>query len=221
MQGEESAVAAAADFFTKKKTRLQRAQLEALLRRAPALLPPLLPELLRQAAGARNEHLQLETLHLLATALKVGAAACLAEAVCSLPRHARSSIHTLLLRPCHLQAGGGGTPAALSGGDPALVAAVLAAVSGQFSKPQRQVEAAKAACLVVEGAGGATGGKAWQQVQQAAQCVADGADPKLAAALQRLEELLEAPAPSEAGGKRGKADGAAKAPAAKKQKQQV
>lgn len=70
-QGEESANAAATDFLTKKKTRLQRVQMEALLRRVPALMPALLPAMLQQAAAARNEHLRLEALRLLVASLKV------------------------------------------------------------------------------------------------------------------------------------------------------
>jgi hypothetical protein len=59
------------DLLTKKKTRLQRQGLEALLRRVPPLATGLLPELLAQVAAARNEYLRLEALLLLATALKV------------------------------------------------------------------------------------------------------------------------------------------------------
>ena len=71
VQGVESARAALGDYFLKKKTRLQRTQLELLLRRVPGLLPGLLPEVLKQAAVARNEYLQVEAFLLLAALLKV------------------------------------------------------------------------------------------------------------------------------------------------------
>ncbi len=72
LQGAESARAALADFFTKKKSRLQRPLLEGLLRRVPALLPAALPEALKQAAAGRNEYLRHEAFELLGAALKVG-----------------------------------------------------------------------------------------------------------------------------------------------------
>ena len=71
VQGVDSAQAALGDYFLKKKTRLQRTQLELLLRRVPGLVPGLLPEVLKQAAVARNEYLQVEAFLLLAAVLKV------------------------------------------------------------------------------------------------------------------------------------------------------
>lgn len=52
-------------------------QLEALLRRMPAVLPALLPTMLEQAAVARNEHLRLEAFHLLVVSLKVRSGQCM------------------------------------------------------------------------------------------------------------------------------------------------
>ena len=63
VQGVESARAALGDYFLKKKTRLQRS--------VPGLVPGLLPEVLKQAAVARNEYLQVEAFLLLAALLKV------------------------------------------------------------------------------------------------------------------------------------------------------
>ena len=85
-----------------------------------------------------------------------------------------------------------------------------AAAGGQHSKPQRHVEAAKAACQLLEGAGGtklAAGKGGWQEARLTVQRAQDAAagNPKLAAALQRLEGLL-AEQPSEEG-KRGKKEG--------------
>jgi hypothetical protein len=69
----ESAAAAQRDLLVKKRSRLQRGQLEGLLRRVPALAPALLPALLGHVAAARNEYVRLEALALLAAALKVRA----------------------------------------------------------------------------------------------------------------------------------------------------
>lgn len=99
-QGEESAQAAATDFFDKKKSRLQRQQLEALLRRLPALVPAALPGVVQQAGAARNEHLRLEALQLLAAILKVG-------------RLEPAGVPVLLLL---LLLGGGGLPCGSRGG---------------------------------------------------------------------------------------------------------
>lgn len=125
----------------------------------------------------------------------------------------------------------GGAPKSLSGCGPALAAATLAAVKGPFSKPQRHVEALKLACQALESGGGAklqAGKGAWQDVKAAAAAAQDSAadNPKLCAALTRLEGLLEgAPAEQQQqqqGGKRGKPAAAAAAPkggpAKKKQK---
>ena len=112
-------------------------------------------------------------------------------------------------------------PKSLSSCGPAAATAVLAAVSGPFSKPQRQVETVKAACQLLEGAGAAklaAGRGGWQEVRQAVQKALDDTtadNPKLSAALQRLDGLL-AEQPSEQG-KRGKAAGG-KGGSAKKQK---
>lgn len=193
-KGEESAKAAASDFFSKKKSRLQRGQLEGLARRVPALLPALLPAVLKAAAAARNEHLRVEAFHLLAAVLK---------------------------------SAGSGAPKSLSGCGPALATATLAAVKGPFSKPQRHVEALKLACQALESAAGAklpAGKGGWQDVKAAAAAVQDSAadNPKLCAALSRLEGLLaDAPAQQQQqGGKRGKGGAAAPkgGPAKKKQK---
>jgi hypothetical protein len=100
-------------------------------------------------------------------------------------------------------------------------------VGGKYSKPQRQVEAAKIACLLVESGGGAaklaSGGKqggssaaAWKQAAAATATALDAAagNPKLAAALERLEGLLAGDAGK--GSKRAKQG--SKPAAAKKQK---
>lgn len=106
-----------------------------------------------------------------------------------------------------MQAGSNGTPKSLASCGPAAAAAVLAAVSGPFSRPQRQVEALKAGCQLLQAGGGtrlSAGKGGWAAVQQAVQQALDGAgdNAKLAAALQRMEGLL-AEQPSEQG-KRGK-----------------
>lgn len=176
-KGLESAGAALSDYFLKKKTRLQRTQLESLLRRVPALAPMLLPQVLQQAAQARNEYLRLEAFLLLAAALKVV---------------------------------GSGAPAALSSYGPSAAAAVSAAASGPFSKPQRQVEAVKVACQLLQSAGGvaklaAADKGSWQQAREAVQQALDAevGNVKLAGSLGRLEGLLTAAPAEQQQGKRG------------------
>ena len=127
------------------------------------------------------------------------------------------------LPPCclcnsFLQASSGGAASALGSCGPAAAAAVAAAAGGKFSKPQRQVEAVKVACQLLEsgGAGKLAAGKGdWAAARQAVDQALDAAagNAKLSAGLQRLEGLLDL---SSEQGKRGPKQGA-KGPA-KKQK---
>ena len=131
-----------------------------------------------------------------------------------------------LLLPCclcdpFLQASsGGGAAAALGSCGPAAAAAVAAAAGGKFSKPQRQVEAVKVACQLLESGGAGkvvVAGKGdWAAARQAVDQALDAAagNAKLSAGLQRLEGLLDLPSEQ---GKRGPKQGA-KGGAAKKQK---
>ena len=103
-----------------------------------------------------------------------------------------------------------------------MAAAALAAVRGPFAKPQRHAEAVKLVCQSLESGGGAAklpaGKGGWQGVRSAAAEAQDSAadNPKLCAALARLEGLLaEAPAEQV---KRSKGAAAAKGGPAKKQK---
>lgn len=103
-----------------------------------------------------------------------------------------------------------------------MAAAALAAVRGPFAKPQRQVEAVKLVCQALESGGGAAklpaGKGGWQEVKMAEAAAQDSAanNPKLCAALARLEGML-AEAPVEQG-KRSKGTAAPKGGPAKKQK---
>ena len=93
---------------------------------------------------------------------------------------------------------------ALEGCGPAVASAVLAAVDGQFEKAQRQVEAVKAAALLLASAkagklaaptaAGGRSGTSWQEVQAAIERAMDTAaagNPKLLVSLQRLSGVLE------------------------------
>ena len=92
----------------------------------------------------------------------------------------------------------------------------MAATGSQFSKAQRQVDAVKTCCQLLEvtAASKALGGKGnWQEARQAAERALDAAagHAKLAGSLQRLCALL-AELPSEQGkrAKQGNKGGAVK-----------
>ena len=117
-------------------------------------------------------------------------------------------------------------PAALADHHSTAIAAVLAAVSKQYSKSQRHVEALKVACELIEhvrsakSVSGSNGG--WREVQHATACALHAAagDAKLVTAFRRVENLLaEETRITEQGSKHAGPGGKA-ARAAKKQRQQ-
>lgn len=186
--GLESARAAVADFFTKKRSRLGRPLLEVLLRRVPPLRSGLLAPLLVQAAGARSEYLRGEAWALLGAA-------------------ARAAGSTDRLPP-------GNDPA----GEQLAAALEAAVSGGGFGKLSRQADALRAAAALLEALGDAALPPTVRQRLVAAARELHGgaaATPKLTGALQRLVAVLEQQ--QKEGGKGAKAL-AGQAPASKEEK---